>query len=93
MTQSSNKLKKPCFWPISPIFVAKKFLPENLALLRTTSYGFLAQYQNLEKVNHTIQRKRLDRRKDGRTEGETLLYRTLPATAGGPKIALPTLSS
>ena len=31
-----------------------------------------------------------DRRKEGRTEGwkdrQTLFYRTLPATAGGPKI-------
>ena len=51
------------------------------ALSRTTSHGFLASRQNLEKVNDTIHRKRPDRRKDG----QTLFYRTLPATTGGPK--------
>ena len=68
MTQFSNKFKKPCFRPIFAIFGAKKIL-ENPVLSRITSYGFLAPCQNLEKVNDTIQRKRLDRRKDGRTEG------------------------
>ena len=85
MTQFSNKFKKPCFWPIFPIFGTKKIFLENPALSRTTSYEFLATCQNLEKINLTIQRKRLDRRKDGRTEGQTLFYRTLPATAGGIK--------
>ena len=52
MTQFSNKFKKLCFWPIfGPFLGQKKF-----------SYGFLAPCQNLEKVNDTIQRKRLDRR-------------------------------
>ena len=41
------------------------------------------------KINDTIQRKRPDRGKDGRTDrrtdGQTLFYRILPATAGGPK--------
>ena len=36
---------------------------------RTTSYGFLAPCQNLEKVNSTIQTKRQDRlRTEGRTD-------------------------
>ena len=81
MTQFSNKFKKPGLWPIFPIFGAKKIFLENLALSRINSYGFLAPCQNLEKVNDTIQRKRPDRRKDG----QTLFYRALPATAGGPK--------
>ena len=68
MTQFSNKFKKPCFWPIFPIFGAKKIFLENPALSRTTSYGFLAPCQNLEKVNDTIQRKHPDRWKDGRTD-------------------------
>ena len=85
MTQFSNKFKKLCFWPIFPIFGAKNIFLENSALSRTTSYEFLAQCQNLEKVNDIIQRKRLDRRKDGRKDGQNLFYRTLPATAGGPK--------
>ena len=89
MTKFSNKFKKPCFWPIFPIFGAKKIFLENPALSCTTSYGFLAPYQNLEKANDTIQRKRPDRWREGWTEGQkdrqTLFYRTLPATARGPK--------
>ena len=83
MIQFSNKFKKPCFWSIFPILGAKKIFLENPALSRTTSYGFVATCQNLEKINNTIQRKRLDRQKDRRTD--TLFYKTLPATVGGPK--------
>ena len=68
MTKFSNKFKKPCFWPIFPIFGAKKIFLENPALSRTTSYGFLAPCQNLEKVNDTIQRKRLDRWRERQTD-------------------------
>ena len=71
MTQFFNKFKKPCFWPISPIFGTKKIFLENQALSRTTSYEFLAPCQNLQKVNDTIQRKCPDRRKDRKTEGRT----------------------
>ena len=76
MTKFPNKFKKPCF---SPIFGAKIIFLENAAWSYTTSYGFLAPCQNLEKVNDTIQRKWLDRRKDRQ------FYRTLPATTGGSK--------
>ena len=76
------------YWTIFPIFGAKKFFLENQPLSRTTSYGFLAPCQNLEKTNDTIPRKRPDKWKDGRTEGrkdgQTLFHRTLPTTAGGP---------
>ena len=68
------------FWSILPIFGAKTFFPENPALSSTTSYGFLAPYQNLEKNNDNIPRKQMEGWKDG----QTLFYRTLPATAGGP---------
>ena len=88
MTKFSNKLKKPCFWPILglffPVLGLQKF-PENPALPRTTSYEFLAPCQASEKANDTIPRKRVDRRTDGWKDGQTLFYRTLPATAGGPK--------
>ena len=40
MTKFSNKLKKPCFWPIFQFFPA---------LSRTTSHGILAPCRNLEK--------------------------------------------
>ena len=71
MTKFSNKLKKPCFWPIlGPFsqFWGKKIFPENPALSRTTSYEFLATCQISEKTNDTIPRKRLDRRTEGRTD-------------------------
>ena len=68
MTKFSNKFKKPRFWPIFPIFGAKKNFLENSALSRTTSYGFLAPCQNSEKFNDTIQRKCPDRRTEERTD-------------------------
>ena len=56
---------------------------------RTTSYGFLAPCQKLEKTNDTIPRKcsdrQKDRRKDGRKNGQTPFPRTLPVTARSPK--------
>ena len=66
MTKFFNIFKKPCFWPIFPIFEKKIFFLENPALSRTTSYGFLASRQKLQKTNDTIPRKRPDRQKDGR---------------------------
>ena len=84
MTKFSNKFKRPCFWPILGLFsqflAQKKFkiFLENLALSCTTSYGFLAPCQNLEKVNDTIQRKCPDRRKNEWKDGQK-------ATTGGPK--------
>ena len=70
-----------------PNFGGKTFFPENLAL-----YGFLPQCQNLEKTNDAILRKCLDRWKDRGMEGwkdkQTLFYRTLLATTGGPLIKL-----
>ena len=72
-------LKKLVFGPFLTHFLnflRKKIFLENQALSRTTSYGFLAPCQDLEKTNDTIPRKRLDRRKDGQT---------LAANTGGPK--------
>ena len=66
-----------------PNFWGKKiFLPENPALPCTTSHGFLALCQNIEKINDTIPRKRPDRRKIERRDRQTLFYR-ISATAGG----------
>ena len=88
MNKFSKKLKKPCFRSIFPIFGAKNISLENRALTRSTSYGFLASCQNLEKVNDTIQTKcQTDRRTEGQwKDGQTLFYRTLPATAREPII-------
>ena len=74
MTKFFNKFKKPYVFPIFRIF------PKNLALLCTTSYRFLALYQNLERTNDLIARKCPDKQKDGRTDQESLFYRTLPVT-------------
>ena len=75
MTKFLNKFKKLCFLAhfcsIFPIFEAKNFFPENSALSRTTSYGFLASCQNLVKTKDTILRKRPIRQKDGRTGRRT----------------------
>ena len=58
MTTFFNKFKKTCFWPIFPIFGAKIIFLQYPALLRTTLYGFVAPYQNVEKTNDTINSKK-----------------------------------
>ena len=71
-------------------FGAKKVFPKSPALLCRTSYGFLTPQhanQNLgKKTNNPISRNCLDRRNggtDGKTERQTLSYRTLPAPVRG----------
>ena len=84
--------KKTLFLARFPNFWGKKLFLENPALSCTTSYDFLAPYQNLEKTYDTIPKKHLDRRKgrqkerrkDGQKDRQTLFYRTLPATTGCP---------
>ena len=74
MAKIFNIVKKTLFLTHFPKFLGKIFFPENPALSRTTSYGFLASCQNLEKTNDTIPRKHPDRQNgktDGRTEGWT----------------------
>ena len=62
MTKFFNKFKRPCFWTIFGPF---SFISlENLVLSCTTSYGFLAPCQNIEKNGLT------DRRMEGQTEGQ-----------------------
>ena len=56
------------FWPIFPIFGAKKIFPEYPALPRTTSHGILAPCQISEKANDAIPRKRLDKWTNGKTD-------------------------
>ena len=67
MTLSSNKFKKPCFWPIFPMFGTKK-ISWKIWLCHAQLHVFLAPCQNLEKVNNTIQRKCLDRQTEGWTD-------------------------
>ena len=88
MTKFFHKFKKPCFWPIFGPF--SQNFQENPALSHTTSYGFLAPCQTLEKTTDIISRKHPDRHKNrwkGRWKDEqTLFYRTPLATARGSKI-------
>ena len=84
MTKSFNKFKKPCFWPIFgpfPQIFQQLFSTKNMALSCTTLYGFVVPCQNSQKTNDTIPRKCLE---EGRNNGQTLFYRTLPANAGAP---------
>ena len=61
------------FRSIFPLLGAKKTFLENPALSHTTSYGFLAPCQNLEKNYDKIPRKCLDRQKDRRMERPYLI--------------------
>ena len=76
MTKFLNKLKKNYFWPIFDTFFIK-----NPTLSRIKPI-FLTEN------NYLVLRKRLDRwtegRAGGRTNGKTLYYGILLATAGGP---------
>ena len=68
MTKFSDKFKKPCFWPIFPIFAAKRFP----ALSHITRHRPPKLCGVSEKTNELIPRKLTDRRterqKDKRTE-------------------------
>lgn len=57
------------------------FFPKKTQLSRKTLYGFLSLCKSIEKNNTKIQWKPPVRQKDG----QTLLYRTIWATARGPK--------
>ena len=49
------------------MFEAKQVVLKNLVLSWTTSFGFLAPCQNLEKINDPTPRKYPERRKDRQT--------------------------
>ena len=74
MTKFFNIFKKnPVFGSFLAHFLNfwdKKIFLENPPLLRTTSNGFLASCQNLEKINYKIPRKRPGRQKDARKDGQ-----------------------
>ena len=54
-------------WPIFPILEAQNFF-RKIRLLHTTSHGFLAPCQNLEKTNGTIPRKCTNWKIEGRAD-------------------------
>ena len=79
MTKFSINSKNPIFGLFLvhfPNFGGKKLFPENLSTLHTTSYRFLAPWQNLEKIMTQFKEnpqadRRADRRMDGTTERPT----------------------
>ena len=82
--------KKPCFWPIFPIFGAKNFFPRksgsvvhNFIWVSSIMPKFRKNWRN----ENNLTDRRTDVRMDGRTKGQkdrqTLFYMTLPATAEG----------
>ena len=81
------------FWPFLVIFDRWGFFPKNPALLQITRYGpntmlsftkkLMSQFwENLQTDGRT--EGRIDRQMEGRTDGQTLFYRTLSAEAWGP---------
>ena len=87
MTKFPNKFKKPCFWPIfgpfSPFFGQKDFLKK---FGPVTHNKIWASNNMLSfRKNYWANPKKTFGWKDGRTDRWTLIQRTLPAIAGGPK--------
>ena len=91
MTRFSNKFKKPCFSPVlgpfSP-FLGKKDFPgksssvmHNFIWVSSTMPKFRKSWWYNSKKTPGRQK---DGWKDGRIEGQTLLYRNVPATSKGP---------
>ena len=89
MTKLSNKLKKPCFCPIFPIFGAKKFFPK---ISSSVMHNFTWDSSNVPKFRKLMTQfqentwtDRTEGQTEGWKEGQNLFYRSLPATTGGPK--------
>ena len=69
------------FWPFLVIFAQWGFFPKNPAVTHNYIWAPNTMLSS-EKTNEPIPRKR---KEDGRTDGQTLSYRTLPPEVGGPK--------
>ena len=83
MTISFNTFKKPCFWPIfGPFsqFWGKKFFSGKSS---SVTHNFIWVSSTMPKFRKN---ERYNSKKTpGQKDGQTLFYRTLLATAGGPK--------
>ena len=62
---------------------AKTFSTKSGCVTHTTSYGFLASCQNLEKINDPIPKKAPKQMEEWK-DGQILFYRTPQAIVGGP---------
>ena len=72
------------FWQFLDIFARWDFFQKIFSLSHATLYGPLTPCWVSEKTNKPIPRKLTKRRKNGRTDGQTLFYRTRPAEDEGP---------
>ena len=81
MTKFLNKFKKPYFWSIFPIFVAKIFFSKNPAVTHNSTWASNTMLSFRKKLR--VNPKKNSGKEDGRTDGQTLIYRTLPARAAG----------
>ena len=85
MTKLFSKSKKPCFLPIFGLFsqiLSHIFPPGTPAVTHSFIWVSSTMTQFKKKLMIQLQENALT---EGRTEGWTLFYRTLPATTGGPK--------
>ena len=82
MTKFSNKFKKPCFGPFSPILGQKKFSWKIWLSHAQLHMGFQHHAKIQKKL--MVQFKENAWTDEGQKDGQTLFYRTLSATAGGP---------
>ena len=92
------KVQKPCFWVVFDHF--RSFLPngdffQKIRLCHTHSVtiGSVTHYLFASNTMLSFRKKLMSQSQEnlwtgGRTDGQTLFYRTLPAEAGGPKILL-----
>ena len=94
MNKFSNKLRKPCFWPIlgpfSEFWGLKKFSWKIWLCQTQLHMGFQYNAKIFKKLMMQFKENAwTDRRTEGGTEGQkdgqTLFHRTLLATAGAPK--------
>ena len=87
MTKFPNKSKKPYFWPIFPISGTKKFFKKNPAVCHAQQHIDLYYHAEFQKK---LKSQSLENfQTEGRTDGQTLIHRTLPATAGIQKSSIP----
>ena len=71
MTKSSNKFRKPCFWPfLDPFFQfwGQKNFSRKSGFATHNFIWVSSPMPKFRKINDTIPRKCPDRRKDGRTD-------------------------
>ena len=88
MSKFSNKLKKPYFWSIFPIFGAKKFFRKSHFVTHNTTWASSTMHtgKNNEPIWGKLPEGRKNKRTKERKDGQSQIHRTLLTTTGNPKI-------